>query len=350
MFQIMSQWIDEYFGNRQALALLFLNFLILALTLIFAKLFTPIMISLVLAFLMQGPINTLSQYISYKKSCLTIFVIFITLTTLVFMTLIPVLWDQLILLVQEAPSILLALKKASHSLFNHLDYYSPQFFDQILINAQSDITRFSKSFVQMSVTSIPSIIVLLVYSVLIPLIMVFLNLDKDKISEYLVSYFPEEKAQLQIIFHEVLLQLSNYLRGKIYEILIVGVASFLTFKLLSLKYAFLLGTLVGLSVLIPYVGATLVTFPVVFVAYFQFGFDGNFTTIIIAYTIIQVLDGNVVVPILFSEAVSLHPLVIILAVLIFGYLGGIWGIFFAIPLAAILNAYVNHWPKTSLVS
>ena len=91
------------------------------------------------------------------------------------------------------------------------------------------------------------------------------------------------------------------------------------------------------------------TFPVVFVAYFQFGFDSHFTTIIIAYSVIQVLDGNVVVPILFSEAVSLHPLVIILAVLIFGYLGGIWGIFFAIPLAAIFNAYLNHWPKTSEV-
>jgi len=51
------------------------------------------------------------------------------------------------------------------------------------------------------------------------------------------------------------------------------------------------------------------------------------------------------VPFLFSEAVNLHPLIIIIAVLIFGGLWGFWGVFFAIPLATLVKAVVNAWPS-----
>ena len=64
----------------------------------------------------------------------------------------------------------------------------------------------------------------------------------------------------------------------------------------------------------------------------------------ISYFIIQFLDGNVLVPILFSEAVNLHPLAIIVAILVFGGLWGFWGVFFAIPLATLVKALINVWP------
>jgi putative permease len=62
--------------------------------------------------------------------------------------------------------------------------------------------------------------------------------------------------------------------------------------------------------------------------------------------VIQALDGNVLVPVLFSEAVNLHPVSIILAVLFFGGIWGFWGIFFAIPLATLLKAMVTAWPRS----
>lgn len=67
--------------------------------------------------------------------------------------------------------------------------------------------------------------------------------------------------------------------------------------------------------------------------------------LMIAYGIIQALDGNVLVPLLFSEAVNLHPVAIIVAVLVFGGLWGFWGVFFAIPLATLIKAILNAWPK-----
>jgi putative permease len=59
---------------------------------------------------------------------------------------------------------------------------------------------------------------------------------------------------------------------------------------------------------------------------------------------IQALDGNVLVPLLFSEAVNLHPIAIIVAVLFFGGIWGVWGVFFAIPLATLISAVVTAWP------
>jgi putative permease len=67
----------------------------------------------------------------------------------------------------------------------------------------------------------------------------------------------------------------------------------------------------------------------------------------ITYSILQAIDGVLLVPLLFSEAVNLHPVAIIVAILLFGGLWGFWGVFFAIPLATAVKAILNAWPTLS---
>ena len=140
-------------------------------------------------------------------------------------------------------------------------------------------------------------------------------------------------------------QIANYIRGKFIEMVVVGIVSYIVFLYFDLRYAELMGLLVGLSVLIPYIGAAAVTVPVALVAFYQFGATNEFLYVFGAYLVVQALDGNVLVPVLFSEAVNLHPVAIIVAVLIFGGLWGFWGVFFAIPLATLVKAIINAWPK-----
>ena len=153
---------------------------------------------------------------------------------------------------------------------------------------------------------------------------------------------------MTIIWDEMDMQFANYVRGKAIEILIVGIVSFVVFLFLDLKYAALLASLVGLSVLIPYIGATLVTIPVLMVGYLQWGLTNDFAWLVAMYIIIQIIDGNVLVPLLFSEVVNLHPVAIVIAVLIFGGIWGFWGLFFAIPLATLVKAIYNSWPRTTV--
>ncbi|WP_455198956.1 AI-2E family transporter, partial [Kaarinaea lacus] len=130
---------------------------------------------------------------------------------------------------------------------------------------------------------------------------------------------------------------------------LVGATTYIAFVMMGLNYAALLGALVGLSVIIPYIGAVVVTIPVALIAFFQWGWGSEFAYLMVAYGIIQALDGNVVVPLLFSEAVNLHPVAIIVAVLLFGGLWGFWGVFFAIPLATLVKAVLNAWPRQDAI-
>jgi len=133
-------------------------------------------------------------------------------------------------------------------------------------------------------------------------------------------------------------------RGKVLEIVIVAGVTSVTFSLLGVNYALLLGILTGLSVLIPYIGAAAATLPVFLIGFFQWGWSSELFYLMLAYGVIQALDGNVLVPLLFSEAVKMHPVAIVLAVLVFGGLWGFWGVFFAIPLATLCKAILNAWP------
>jgi len=168
--------------------------------------------------------------------------------------------------------------------------------------------------------------------------------DRDLLVSFFSGLLPSKRPVLNSIWFEMESQCSNYIRGKFIEIILVGFTSLIAFVFLDLKYAALLAMLVGLSVLVPYVGATLVTIPVLMVGYAQWGWGAEFLWLSIVYAIIQFLDGNLLVPLLFSEVVNLHPVAIISAVLIFGGVWGFWGVFFAIPLATLVKAIYTSWP------
>lgn len=189
-----------------------------------------------------------------------------------------------------------------------------------------------------------SLLVLMVYAILVPLLVFFFLKDKDELIRGSKRFFPSNRDLARKVWNEMHQQIFNYIRGKVIEIVIIGVVSYAFFAVMDLRYAALLGVLTGLSVLIPYVGATLVTLPIALVAFFQWGISSEFGYLMIGYGIIQALDGNVLVPILFSDAVDLHPVFIIAAVLVFGGLWGVWGVFFAIPLASLVKAVINAWP------
>ncbi len=125
------------------------------------------------------------------------------------------------------------------------------------------------------------------------------------------------------IWQEMNGQLANYIRGKALEIVIVTICSYFVFMLLDLNYSVLLAFMTGFSVIVPYVGATVIAIPVFLAGLFQWGLSSDLYQVMIAYTVLQMLDGNLLVPLIFSETVNLHPLAIIAAILVFG---GIWGV------------------------
>jgi putative permease len=259
--------------------------------------------------------------------------------------LLPLAWRQLASLASEMPRML----EQGRQLVGILPSRYPELVSAAQINeltalAKAEIAALGQAVLTRSVASIPGILTVLVYMILIPMLVFFFLKDKEQLLEWAGGFLPRERPLLRRIWSEMNLQFANYARGKVLEIIIVGVVSYAAFTWMGLNYAALLGLAVGMSVIIPYIGAALVTLPVVMVGFFQWGMSSEFYTLCVVYLIIQVLDGNVLVPLLFSEAVNLHPVAILLAVLFFGGIWGLWGVFFAIPLATMLKAIINAWP------
>jgi putative permease len=217
--------------------------------------------------------------------------------------------------------------------------------ERVLDQIRQEAGHFTDKMLRQTLSSVVGVITLVVYIVLMPLLVFFFLKDKDKIMGWIRRHLPRERGLASRVWQGVDVQLGNFIRGKFWEILLVWGGSYLTFMFMGLNFSLLLAFLVGISVLVPYIGAAVMTFPVALVAYFQFGWTGDLAWIILAYLVIQMLDGNVLVPILFSEVVNLHPIAIIVAVLFFGGIWGVWGVFFAIPLAILLQGVLSAWPR-----
>jgi putative permease len=192
---------------------------------------------------------------------------------------------------------------------------------------------------------VPQVTSWVVFVLVVPLLVFFFLKDKEALMRGVARCLPRRRELLERIWLEMEQQLGNYVRGKIWEILIVGVVSWLAFALLGFGYPVVFGALSGLSVVVPFVGMIGVAVPLFILGLLQWGLSWALGWLLIAYAVIQFVDGNIVAPYIFSETVKLHPLVILLAVFVFGGLWGFWGVLFAIPLAtfakALLSAYLD---------
>jgi putative permease len=323
-------------------------FLVVASVLVLAmgNMLIPVLASLVIAYLLEGLVGKLEGLrLPRLLAVILVFSAFLLFVSLVLFVLLPLLSRQLTQLVSQLPWMVGEGQKLVMQLPEHYpNIITEEQVQELIAGLRREVFVFGQTLLSLSFASLTGLITLLIYLVLIPLLIFFFLKDKRLIIDWLVSFLPQDRAFASRVWRDVDRQLANYVRGKSVEIIIVWSASFITFSLFGLQYAMLLGVLVGLSVIIPYIGAVVVTFPVLIVAWFQWGWGSDFIWLTVAYLVIQGLDGNVLVPLLFSEVVNLHPVAIIVAILVFGGFWGFWGVFFAIPLATVVQATLIAWP------
>ena len=346
MLDIFHKWYRRYLFEEESVLLLVLLTIGVVLLMSIGDILAPVLAALVLAFLMEGVADRLERHGLPQWLGVTVaYVLFVGAFFAVTLGLAPLVWRQLASLAAEMPRML----EQGRELVSVLPERYPGLVSVTQINevtavVKAEIGGLGQAVLTRSFASIPSILTVLVYMILIPMLVFFFLKDKEQLLAWAGSFLPRERPLLRQIWGEMNLQFANYARGKVLEIIIVGLVSYAAFAWMGLNYAALLALSVGLSVIIPYIGAALVTLPVAIVAFFQWGISSEFYSLCAVYLIIQALDGNVLVPLLFSEAVNLHPVAIIMAVLFFGGIWGLWGVFFAIPLATMIKAIINAWP------
>lgn len=343
MIEYLKSWFQNRFADPNTVTLTLLLIIGFGVIALFGGILAPVLVAVALAYLLEWPVGKLTRVgMNRLAATLIIFSLFMAVGILLLIFLVPVVWQQSVTLLQELPLI----AEAWQDLMERAQEYAPTFIEpyqieQVTQQINDRLLGIGQTLLDRSLSTLLVLVALLIYLIIVPLMVFFMLKDKEVLLDHFSRILPEQRRLITQVGHEMNFQIMNYIRGKSLEIIIVGIVTFAVFSFFELQYAALLATLVGFSVLVPYIGAAVVTIPVALVGLFQFGLSSTLAWLIVAYLVIQALDGNVLVPLLFSEAVSLHPVYIIAAVLIFGAIWGFWGVFFAIPLASLVKAVIT---------
>lgn len=352
MLKLFKRWYEQYLASEEAVSLLIVLFLAFVIITLLGTSLSPVLAALVIAYILQGIINALKKYMSGKLAFGLVYLMFIIFLIGLALLLFPLVTRQLAGLVNEQlPNLFVRLNQFLISMpEKYPDVFTSEQVSMIAGSLNEEVSHAAQDLVTWSLNSFKDILGIFIFAVLVPILVFFFLKDKKPLMGWLGELMPRQRTFFGSVWRRIDDKLQNYVLGKLVEIVIVFVFTVMAFLIFDLNYAVLLALCVGLSVIIPYIGAVVVTVPVLIVAYLQFGWTADFATLAIVYFVIQILDGNVLVPVLFSEAVDLHPVAIIIAILVFGGLWGMWGVFFAIPLATLCNVLILTWPNAETSS
>ena len=347
MFDQINKLFNKLFSNEESLIFSLLILAFLLVLYFFGGLLTPFIISLIFAYLLIGLTKNLIKYgLTELVSLIISYVIFLLSGIGFLVWLIPLIFQQTQAFFIEVPVWLNKFRSFIENLVqSNQELVSSDQISSFFTEFIGRLSSISQGVLDASISGIQDTLVFSIYLIMIPVLVFFFLFDKERIVRGFLMLLPKKRAMLSEVWIEMDDQLSNYVWGKGVEILIVGFVAAVIFGTMGLNYTALLSIIVGVSVLIPYVGAFLATIPVVVVAFLQFGIGFDLYMIVGLYLLLQALDGYLLVPILFSDAVKLHPVVIMLAVFVFGGIFGFWGAFFSIPLATFIKAVWNSWPS-----
>ncbi len=195
------------------------------------------------------------------------------------------------------------------------------------------------------VSSISSLVMHVLNAVIIPFIIFYILKDFPVIKHHFSSYFSDEIiGRNRYIGARINTLIGKYLRGAIVVAIIQGVISGTVLWLIGVNYALILGIMTAVLNFIPYIG--LITSLLVSIIVATLSGDAVFAKVIgviILYLSQKLLEATVLAPKIIGTEVGLHPVLLILCLLVFGYFLGFVGLLIAVPATALLVAGVNEW-------
>lgn len=176
------------------------------------------------------------------------------------------------------------------------------------------------------------------YIVIIPFVIFFLLKDGRKMKKAFIHIIPNRYFEMVLnVIHKIDQQLGWYLRGQFTEASVVGILSVIALWLLDVQYFIMIGVFAGLANMIPYVGPVAGMVPAIIITIMNGGDPVKILYIVIAFSIVQLIDNIILQPMVLSKSVKLHPLIIVFVVLIGGQFFGVLGMLLAVPVAGIIK-------------
>lgn len=322
---------------------------ILALFYLVSNTLAPFVIAFIIAYLLQPAIET--NYNRFKLPrglvVLAVFLLFISIFVIALVLLIPVIYQQVAMLLAKMPDYKSFFEVEILELINKLDALDPEIADKVSdsINSFTNtifsvITTFANHLWEYTMATINFFAII----ALVPVILYYFLRDWPKMVKSLEAILPVKgKGTVQKIFIAVNELLSAYIRGQLNICLLVASYYTIGLSIIGLDFALLLGIIAGILIIIPFIG-TLISFLLIFTSgYFTFGMSIELLYLLIFFAVGHILESYLITPKIIGDRIGLHPVWIIFAVFAAGSLFGFVGVLFAVPIAGIIRVLFSQF-------
>lgn len=301
-----------------------------------------LLLSVVIASGIEPAVRYLNKQYRFPRvlAVLSIFISVIALFIITFYLLIPP-------ILSELQNFAHAFPMSLDSMFQELRlraYETTQFAPQLLIPSSEELTlginRFinEQAFGFFSIGS--SIFGGALSFVMVIVLSFYLAVQEDGISNFLKIVTPREHEPYVLdLWTRSQQKIGRWLQGQIILALLVGVLVYMGLMLLGVKYALVLALLAGMFEIIPIFGPIMAAIPSAAIAFIQS--PSLSLWVIVLYVIVQQVENHLIYPLVVRKAVGVPPLLVIIALLVGGKLGGFFGFILAVPIAAAIVEYVN---------
>lgn len=307
-----------------------------------------------LAIVLSFPVRALSHFMPRGLAILLTVLGVLGLISLGFFFLVPLLIEQLTTLVRTTPRIANSANQLLLDVIRALNERQlvpgsdPEEFGKRIVTDLFDRAQnLTENLLRSLLGLIPKAFNFGVALFGVLFVAIYLLVDVRKVKaaylKTIPTHYRHDARDLWNAFGE---SLSRYLGGLVFVVMIQGVLAAAALYLLGVRYAILLGVWVSITAIIPYLGAFLGGIPAVIVA-LVFGssvFESSTTTAIltiVAYVLIQQLEGNFLTPRIQGQALHVHPILVLLAVIAGGELAGLAGVVFAVPALAVFRVFFD---------
>lgn len=312
------------------------------------KVLIPFIAALILAYILNPLVDKLQNKLRIRRKFSAMFLALLVLLIFVSipMYLIPVLVGQFKVILTKLPQIIALINvniisKLNLQLGTHLSL-DLNSLKEMLVNNQAKISNNLDLFSHIAQNSI-ILIEIVVYIILIPFALFYSIINWHNILKFFDELIPRSfTSAMHRLFRDVDIMLSSYLRGQLSVMLIMAAYYAVGLNIVDLPSGTAIGIITGLMVFIPYLGVLSGLIFALTIGLSQFTGSGSLLAIVIVFAIGHVMEGGLVTPFLVGGRIGLNPVMIILALMVFGKVFGIVGVLLALPLSTIAVVLLRH--------
>jgi predicted PurR-regulated permease PerM len=324
------------------LSLVLISIIVIALLIVLGPVLQPFYIAAIIAYLSNPLVDRLQKWrVPRILGVIIVFVFMISLFVILGFILIPLITEQINLLINKLPLFFNWLQSTALPWINQKLGNSMQLNMQNLNVAVMEGIRNNQDIVGKILTTITSssftLIAILFQFMLIPVVTFYLLRDWNKLLNNFRRILPRKiEPTVTVLARRYNNVLRAFLRGQLLVMLILGFIYFLGLWIIGLQFALLIGMIAGLLSIVPYLGFITGLICALIAAYYQFHTLNSLMGVLLVFISGQCIESMLLTPLLVGDSIGLHPVAVIFAVLTGGYFFGFIGALIALPVAAAI--------------